>query len=98
VSLEVFGKGNIMKIWFKEAIAYLFPVKFFVLAACFRSPAFAYASCLSLALVFTREGFLALQAAKAATKVDKTDLTKDKVERLEAALSAMVAREKARGW
>lgn len=76
-------------------VVYAFPVKLYVLAAVFHSPAFAYASCLALALGFAKEHFDRQQEQKA-NKTD--DVLRHKVEQMEAALSAMVSREKARGW
>ena len=76
-------------------VGYVFPFKFFVLAAVFHSVGFAYAACLALALGFAKEGFDKLHENKT-TKVD--DVLRHKVEQLEAAVSAMVTREKARGW
>lgn len=76
-------------------IVYLFPLKLFVLAAVFHSPAFAYASCLALGLGFAKD-YLDRKEDQRTTKTD--DALKHKVEALEAALSAMISREKARGW
>jgi hypothetical protein len=80
----------------KNWIIYAFPTKLFILAAVFHSPAFAYASCLALALGFGKE-YLDKKSATFEAKSGDASL-RHKVEQLEAALSAMVNREKARGW
>ena len=82
--------------WLKhKSITYVFPFKFFVLAAVFHSVGFAYAACVALALGYAKEGFDRLQENKV-SKVD--EVLRHKVEQMEAALSAIVTREKARGW
>ena len=84
-----------MKQFLLKHIGYVFPFKFFVLAAVFHSVGFAYAACLALALAYAKDGFDKLQETKV-SKVD--DVLRHKVEQLEAAVTAMVTREKARGW
>jgi len=79
----------------KEALVYLFPFNFFVLAACYRSPAFAYAACLALALGYGKQLW---EKKEEKGKVKTDDALRHKVEQLEAALSGVVTREKARGW
>lgn len=74
---------------------YVLPILLLSMAAVFHSASFAYASCLALALGYAKE----YTDKQLETKMIKTDDTlKRKVEGLEAAVSAMVMREKARGF
>lgn len=75
---------------------YVLPSLLLVLSAVLRSPAFAYASCLALALGFTKE--IADKVTDKGSNKSIDDVHKHKLEALEAAVSAMVARERARGF
>lgn len=77
-------------------IIYAFPVLLLALSGVFHSVGFAYAACLALALGFTKDEFdkyLEIRSTKSTDSV-----LKHKLEALEASVSAMVARERARGF
>lgn len=74
---------------------YVFPAVLTALAAGYHSAAFAYAACLALALSYAKQ-LLEKHTEQKSVKTD--DVLRHKVEQLEAAISAMVTREKARGW
>lgn len=80
----------------KKVLLYGFPISLITLAGVYNNAATAYAGVLALVAVLGRgvwESYL--ERGKEHT----ADLTlKHKVEQLEAAISAMNAREKARGW
>lgn len=74
---------------------YAFPTVLIALAGVYHAASFAYAACVALALVFGKEYF----DRSLETKTVKTDdVLRHKVEQMEAALSAMVTRERARGF
>lgn len=75
---------------------YALPIFLLALAAVFHSVGFAYASCLALGLGFAKE--IADKVTDKGANKSIDDVHKHKLEALEAAVSAMVARERARGF
>lgn len=77
-------------------IIYAFPVLLLILSGVFHSVGFAYAACLALGLGFSKE--VADKVTDKGASKSTDDVLRHKVEQIEAAVSAMVTREKARGW
>lgn len=77
-------------------VSYGFTISLFVLSALYKSSAFAYAACLSFGLGLLKEVWNSHVEMRSGKNLDQ--VLRHKVEQIEAAVSAMVAREKARGW
>lgn len=77
-------------------IIYAFPVLLLTLSGVFHSVGFAYAACLALGLGFAKE--IADKVTDKGANKSTDDVFKHKLEALEASVSAMVARERARGF
>lgn len=77
-------------------VIYAFPVLLLILSGVFHSPSFAYAACLALGLGFAKD--IADKITDKGSNKSIDDVHKHKLEALEAAVSAMVARERARGF
>lgn len=84
-----------MKFELKHTI-YIFPGLLLALAGVFHSVGFAYAACLALGLGFAKE--IADKITDKGANKSTDDVFKHKLEALEASVSAMVARERARGF
>lgn len=77
-------------------INYVLPIFLLAPAAIFHSVGFAYAACLALGLGFSKE--IADKVTDKGANKSADDVLKHKLEALEASVSAMVARERVRGF